>query len=1055
MTPIKTSRLLAPLALLTLGIRAALAADPAALSVVLFDDRTPLAGAEVRIDGQPLGRTNDDGALRLSIDPGRRTLTVTRDGREVLTLELEFQPQESAELIATLYPDSPPSVFIESSHQAGTAAAAPQAVAGPPGVIEGRVIGSEDGRPVAGARIFVSGTPLDVVTDADGRFRIEVAAGTYAFSVIAPAFSAQTVEGVVVDPEQTVVREIELTPAGLELAEFVVLEPYIEGSLAAFVEERRTSAAVTDILGAEQISRAGDSDAAGALKRVTGLTLVDGKYVYVRGLGERYSSVLLNGAQIPSPDPTRRVVPLDLFPTEILQGVVVQKTYSADMPGEFGGGSIALRTRGFPDSPFFKLSGSLGYADGTSFRQGFGYAGGGRDWTGKDDGGRALPARLDALRRDGLFLRQRTPANPAGLTPQEFEAVGEALAAGGYDITGKRIGPDGGFALSGGSSWNFGQAWRVGFLASARYSRSFDTRTEARRFYTASSDGLNLRDDTTLVGTRTEIDSSGFLVAGIDYGDDHSLRGTSLIVRQTEDLARIQSGVVDSQPLENYKLAWVENELVAHQLTGGHRLPWFVEQARVDWLYTRARANRYAPNTREYRFDVRDDGRFFSLSTASNSHSFANLDDDSESGDLGLALPFAAGARVQGELGLKAGRLQRERDSYIRRYQFFARGASVIRPEVLGRPTLEAILNPDTIRPDGFVVAEITQPTDNYFASQRLDYRAISLDLNLWDRLRLNFGLREEDNRQEVTTFSVVRPSDRPVIGLIDQIDRLPSFAATWQLTGNQQLRLGYSRTLSRPDFRELTAAPFVDPILDVLTFGNPELVTASIRNYDLRWEYYFSPTESVSVAAFRKDFTNPIEKQLLPGSGSILLTLANAEGATNQGVELDAYKHLGFLGRWIGDARWAQWLRLDRLAWENWYLGANYAWIDSEIRLDPARSGFNTNLVRPLEGQSPYVVNLQLGYQSSDGDREATLLYNVSGERIVQVGVDTQPDTYEQPFHQLDFTWKQRLGEHWAFRVRLRNLLDPRVEFRQGNERTREYRKGRELALSLEWAPF
>ncbi|PKM09551.1 MAG: TonB-dependent receptor, partial [Gammaproteobacteria bacterium HGW-Gammaproteobacteria-7] len=187
------------------------------------------------------------------------------------------------------------------------------AEAGPPGELSGRVVSAEDGAPVAGARVFVSGTPLDVVTDADGRYRVAIQPGSYAISVIAPRFGAQTLAEVPIASGQQTERNVELTPAGLELPEFVVLEPFIEGSLAAFVEERRSSSAVTDILGAEQISRAGDSDAAGALKRVTGLTLVDGKFVFVRGLGERYSSVLFNGAQIPSPDPTRRVVPLDLF----------------------------------------------------------------------------------------------------------------------------------------------------------------------------------------------------------------------------------------------------------------------------------------------------------------------------------------------------------------------------------------------------------------------------------------------------------------------------------------------------------------------------------------------------------------------------------------------------------------------------------------------------------------------------------------------------------------------------------------------------------------------
>lgn len=1054
MTRAKTTRLLAPLALLALGVRAALAAEPAALSVVLFDGNTPLADAEVRVDGQPTGRTNDDGVLRLGVDPGKRTLVIARDGREVLTLELDFQPEESAELIATLYPDAAPSVFLESSHQggAGVAAAAQAAAAGPPGIVEGRIVSSEDGKPVAGARVFASGTPVDAVTDADGRYRIELPAGAYALSVIAANFSTQSVDGVAVEPGRSASRDIELTPAALELPEFVVLEPYIEGSLAAFVEERRTSAAVTDILGAEQISRAGDSDAAGALKRVTGLTLVDGKYVYVRGLGERYSSVLLNGAQIPSPDPTRRVVPLDLFPTEILQGVVVQKTYSADMPGEFGGGSIALRTRGFPESPVFRIAGSFGYAEGTSFEDGFGYAGGNRDWTGKDDGSRDLPAQLDELRRKGIFLRRRTPANPDGLAPEQIEAVGEQ-AAGVFDIDRTGIGPNGSLALSGGNSWALGEDWKVGALASLRHSRSFDTYQETRRFFTATSAGLELRDQTGLAGTETGIDSSGFFVAGLEYRDSHKLRGTSMIVRQTTDDARITSGSVDSQPLESYRLEWVENELVAHQLAGEHALPWKWDGARLDWLHTRARANRYAPNTRDYRFEVREDSRFFRAGNTGNTLSWANLDDRSDSTGFSLRLPAQFGERLSASLTLAAGTLDRERDSWIRSYTFD--GGRGLPGSVFELPSLEDILAPGNISPTGFVLAEITQPTDNYFANQALDYRAATLDLDFGGRLRLNLGLREEDNFQQVTTFSVVNPNAPPIVGTIDAVDRLPAAAVTWSLGDKQQIRAGYSETLSRPDFRELTAAPYRDPMLDLVAFGNPELEPTSIKNYDLRWEYYFSTTESVSVALFRKDFTRPIEKQLLPGSGSIQLTLQNAEGATNQGIELDAYKHLGFLDRWFDGRGWASALRLDRPEWDNFFVAANYAWIDSEIRLDPAKSGFNTNLVRPLEGQSPYVANLQFGYQSPDGVREATLLYNVSGERIVQVGVDTQPDTYEQPFGQLDFNYRQALGDDWSLRVRLRNLLDPKVEFRQGRETTREYRKGRELVLSLEWSPF
>lgn len=1033
--------------------------DSARVAVFVFSDGRPLAGVRVRANAVEAGLTNANGAARLRVPAGLGRIELHYEDSLLLDVVLTWSPGELAELIVTANSNQPPRYSLESSHQAQLSQAPEPLDVQDPGRLAGRITSVEDGSPVVGARIFVAGTPVDLQTDAEGRFELELSPGRYAISIIAARFAAQTLDGIEIVTGQTTERDIELSPAGLELPEFVVLEPFVEGSLASFVEERRTSAAVTDILGAEQISRAGDSDAAGALRRVTGLTLVDGKFIYVRGLGERYSSVLLNGAQIPSPDPTRRVVPLDLFPTEILSGVVVQKTYSPDMPGEFGGGTVGLRTRGFPEAPLFRVAASLGASDGTTFEDGFSYRGGRRDWTGRDDGSRRLPATLDQIRREGRFLRQRSPANPQGLTPDEIQQVGREVA-GVYNLDSTQVVPDSSLSLGGGTRWQLGDDWTLGFLGSARHSRKFDTRTEERNFFVATASGLELRDSTRLERTNTDIDVSGFFTAGASYGERHALRSTLLFLRQTSDTARLVTGRVDNQDLERYRLEWIENLLRAQQLSGEHSLPWFVDRARFEWLGTRAYAQRYAPNTRDYRINISPEGiRELSLFGESNISSWSQLDDASRSYDLKLDLPFRVGGRVDGKLQLFHGQLERERDSFIRRYQFSSRfpntpAGIAERTAVIRRPTMEDIINAGTIRPNGFILQEVTQPTDNYFAEQELAYRGLAIDVNLFERLRLNLGLREEDNFQEVVTFSVTNPNDRS-IGLIDEVSRLPAAAATWQLDARQQLRLGYSQTLSRPDFRELTSAPYVDPILDLITFGNPNLVTAEIKNYDLRWEYYFSEIESVSVALFRKSFTNPIEKQLLPGSGSILLTLANADAATNQGIEFDIYKQAGFVGRWLDARPWSSRLWLDRVPWPDVYLSANYAWIKSEIQLNPLTSGFNTNLERPLEGQSPYVINLQLGYIHPDGLREFAVLYNLFGERIVQVGVDGQPDTYEQPAGQLDFTYRQRFGRGWSARLRLRNLLDPRVEFRQGDGVLREYKRGREIGISVEWSPL
>ena len=1021
-------RTLLALAAFAFAARLAVAADGATLSIVVFDEKTPLADAEILVDGKSSGRTGDNGVLRLNLPAGSHRLELRRADESVVTLDLDLAEKEIAELIATLYPDSAPSLLIESSHQDDGAVAeqSDSTPAGPPGTFTGRIVSSEDGKPVAGARVFISGTPLDVSTDADGVFSVPVAAGEYSISVIAGSFSTITLYDIAVAADETTTRNIELTPAGLELPEFVVLEPFVEGSLAAFVEERRTSSAVTDILGAEQISRAGDSDAAGALKRVTGLTLVDGKFIYVRGLGERYSSVLLNGAQIPSPDPTRRVVPLDLFPTEILSGIVVQKTFTADMPGEFAGGTIQLRTRGVPESFLLRASLGLGYADGTTGKDGLSYDGGNRDWTGFD-GVREAPAGLLG------------PALPSD--PLELENLGERLASSSYSIYDKNIGPDSSVSVSVGDDFRFSDGdWSLGYIASFRHSQNWDTRLEQRGAFSTLANGT-LIPLTSFTRERTEraIDSGLFLSTGLKIGEHHDLVATAFQVRQTTDEAQIDDGLQDSGSIERkFSLEWIENELTTRQFGGTHSLV-ALGNLVLDWQYTDSDASRSSPFVREYNFTFDEIDTY--VYNGQNFIRFEQLDDSAQQKRLNFKWPWTF--NDTDTLTLQAGgdQLEKERASSIQRFAY--RGGRVRNATGIDQVLLPELIGP---LPSQLQLQRATQSTDAYTAIQELDAIFASADL-VWGEWRANLGVREERNDQQVITLPLFAgPNDQPTIGRIESTDRLPSGSLTWAYSSAAQVRLGYSETLSRPDLRELSPAPFIDPLLDTRVLGNPDLVQAEIESRDVRWEYYFTPTESFSIAYFEKDFSNPIELVRIPGSGE-LLGLSNAESASNSGIELDYYRSFSGVEKIAWLPGW-----LSGLPWADLFLGANYARIESEIDLG-ASLGTQTNARRPLQGQSPYVANLSVSYLHPEGDIEATLLYNVSGARISQVGSSGLPDILEQPFDQLDFTLSAKLPwEGWKLKARLRNILDPDVEFTIGDEVTRSYSKGREAALSVEW---
>lgn len=806
-----------------------------------------------------------------------------------------------------------------------------------------------------------------------------------------------------------------------------------EGEEALYVDERRTTAQVTETIGAEQIARTGDTDTAQTLKRVTGLTVVDGKFVFVRGLGDRYSSVLLNGAQLPSPDPTRRVVPLDLVPTEVLDGVIIQKSYSPNLPGEFGGGSVMLRTRGVPIERFAKLGFSLSYLDDTTGQDGLTYSGDSSDWTGFENA-RALPGELRDAIAGGVILRPQSPTNPSGFSNAQLESFGEALS-GDYNVENKSLPPNAGLSAGYGNVWQIDER-SFGVLASVRYHNSWEQTDETRRSFVSTSDGLAQTSELAFNRTRQNVELSSFLVAGLDWSADHRFKYTNLLLRSSEDDTNVAEGYVDDPEDQSrfYELEWIENKLLVNQLSGEHHFA-NARDLSLNWQYTHAIAGRDAPKTRRYRFDRNTaTGNYgFSRRSDSNTTFYSELDDQQDELGLEFRLPLTFGEANYLDLSAGADGLRRERDSGIRRFSFTGIGPLATDPAVLVRPGFDDVVNPGTIGDNGFQLRETTRGTDQYRAEQDLDALFVNADINWNSKYRLAMGLRYEQNRQDVATFSLSDLNAPPIVASIDTDDVLPALAFTWFRSDATQWRVSYSETVSRPEFRELSRAPFTDPLLDLETIGNPLLKPAKIQHLDARFEHYYSDVESMSIALFLKEFDNPIERIQVPGTGN-LVSFANAESARNYGVELDYSRSLSAYSAHL----------------LNWYLGFNYAYINSTVSLGDAND-IQTNQSRPLQGQSPHVGNVQLGYRK-DG-LEATLLYNVFGPRISQVGIFGAPDIEERPFHQVDFNLRYPLNDAWTLKLKVRNLLDPKVEFAQGDEITRSFRRGRELSLGLDWA--
>lgn len=978
-------------------------------------------------------KTNANGSIAGKLPPGFYQFTIKTQTREFM-FDLPLRSAENAQILVTFFPSKrKPLVNIESS-VAGTMAGSDAGDAASrdrgEGDLKVNVISAENGKPVKDVQVFLSGLKEKLRTDAQGNLSATIPAGKYSVSLLHSAFSSQTKDEVNIEHGQITDLKFKLTPAGVELAEYVVLEPHLAGTVASVIEEQRTATSVATVLGAEQFSRAGDSDAASALRRASGLTLVGGQFIFIRGLGERFSTTLVNGAAVPSPDPTRRVVPMDLFPTNILESVLVQKTYSPDRQAEFAGGTVELRTRGIPDAFFFNLNLQAGINDRTTFQDGLNYKGGGADFTSYDDGARAMPDSLSDVINNGN-LQPASAFNPNGVTPAQLEKIGENLS-GVWDVNRNKRGPDSGFQASMGDSISFGD-FRLGYIAAAGWKQEFRNQNELNREF-ASARLIETQNLDVLRSLR-EIAVTGYAATELEYKDAHRLFAKTMFLRQSIDEARISEGFVDAETtdIRRTRLRFFSNQLLMNQFGGEHRFDW-LKDFSINWLYTDSTANRDEPKTRDYRYDLsQQTGNYiFSQRADSNVMTYADLIDKDQSWRVDGKLPLQL--TPNHKLTLSSGFISqhKSRDASSQRFSYFRFGPDASNTAITSQPSVESILQPQYIGANGFQLRDVTRKSDQYTASQNLLAYYGKLDLMSFDRVNITGGLRWEDNDQRVNTFL----RSLPTTAQLNRIDMLPSVVATFFLTDKQQIRAGFSQTLSRPDFRELSSAPFFDMNTNQETVGNPELKQTAITNWDLRWEYYLSPTENIFAGFFWKDLTKPIELVAQPGTGA-LNTYQNADKAHVYGFEWEILKKLDFVHPGL----------------KNFYVGGNYTWSQSNVELTAQNLIAQTTNNRPLQGHSEHIMNFQVGYDNPQWKTQATLLYNVSSKRIMAAGVQTAPDKYEQPMHQLDFVVSQNVYKGLSAQFSAQNLLDDDIRITQGDEIARQFRRGRFFNLSVRLA--
>lgn len=912
----------------------------------------------------------------------------------------------------------------------------PAAVEAQTGRVVGRVLSAQTAEPLSSAQVFVGEGSIGALSSIDGRYVLrDVPVGTHEITVQLIGYGGKTVTGVAVTDGRTTELDITVESQAVSLEGVVVTSMAERGSTTSLMTERRRSVVLSDAIGTEQMSRAPDGDAGAVLRRVPGLSVVDGKYAYVRGLGERYSATTLNGAPLASPVPDKKVIPLDIIPSSLLESIVTSKSYSPDQPGDYAGGLVQLRTRDFPANRILNFSASTGWNSVSTFKDGIGYAGGDRDFTGFDDGTRGLP---DGIPRD----RQVSTTN---FSPEQLQELGRGFQ-GGWGPTNRSIPPNFGLGASFGDEIDLGGDKRIGFITSLNYSSSQSLRADLveRVFSSAGADDPNV-DYTGEIAERS-VSLGGIANVTFQPRASDQIKLSAVYNRLTDDVSRQLTGFnLDSNTNQwNSRLQYLGQSMVNTQLEGEH-LVGFLGDATFTWRGTYTQASRYEPSTREVLYREFDGQFYWDDFIQSGSVFHQDMVDSGLNGASSLKIPFdLRGLPASVAFGVSSD--QKDREAYTRRFRFRPEAGGIIDNDVRS-------LSPDElfggdqryISPDGFELREATFRTDNYDAEQTVEAAYLMADFEPIDGLRLSGGARVERTLQEVAPRDLWETGLESVEGASSEsTDVLPAVNVTLELSDAMNLRASASRTLARAQLRELAPFSFADYAGGFLVIGNPQLERTRISNFDLRWEWFAGPQAVVAVSGFYKEFLDPIEVSVLPSS-ELIKTWVNAEEADNYGVEVEFRSDLGFLSRGLSALS----------------LNSNFTLVRSDVTTGsvidvylPGTGAAQLAVVpknRALQGQSPYVANLGLTW-ASDGGASASVLFNRFGRRIDAVGGQATPEIYEEARSQLDAVLELPLSAGWKAKLSANRLLGNEVEFTQGGGTLRSYDVGRSLSLSLSW---
>ena len=879
------------------------------------------------------------------------------------------------------------------------------------GRVIGQVMDAGTLRPLPGAQVAVAGTSLGALAGLEGRFQIaNIPAGTVVLEVSMIGFATKRVTDVVVPEGGGIRMDVLLDESAVQVQGITVTAQQERGSQVMALTEQRNAIGVQSSIGSDQISRSPDGDAAAAVRRVSGVSVQDGKYVQVRGLGERYTTSSLNGSRIPSPEPERKVVPLDLFPAGMIQSIQTSKTFSPDQPGDFSGASVDIRTREYPLNRQFTLSLSSGFHPDVTGQSIL--------WAPRVDG------ELFALATDPRALPEAAVTMPddASRGPQVNQVVNSFRNTWSVG-QGNGWAPFSASATMGGSDPLPFTEHEIGYLVSGTYSMSNEVNLDQTRARAGAAGSVfDAYEGET---GRLSVLWGGLVNLSSRFGANSRLTFNNTYNRSADNEARQETGVDEntSARVQIDRLTYTERFVRSHQLAGEHQLH---PRHRIDWTLASSAVNRSEPDRSEFVRWLDPEVPVWFNDFEGAVRSFANLDEENLEGALDYQVDFDLGGRNhQLRAGGRMRSTTRDATSTGFRIQAFFWSENDPRWQLSPEEFFDGRFATDT---DANFLLSRELAGGSYAADDDLTAWYGMADFGLASWARLVAGARVEDYTLQVRSANQVGQES-----IVDReyLDVLPAVALNLDVASDHKLRMSATRTLARPEYRELAPITYREVLGGEQVIGNRDLERTLIDNYDIRWEWYPGLAEVISVGLFAKRFQNPIEQRFLARSGTDTRTFENAESATNVGVEVELMKNLAFVAS-----------SLEPLS-----LFANATLMESEVN-----TGNPEDESRRMVGQAPYLFNTGITYSGSNDGFSATALYNVVGSRIVNArasGSDVN-DVVEVPRHMVDFSVRFPMTGGASGKVDLKNLLDSPYEVVQGSATRNFHRTGRSVSFGV-----